>query len=347
MKVGSARAAAVEWVMQQASQMNEFLGAYFSGSTVGLPDDEELSVGSDVDVVIVTAHSEPPPKLGKFIYRDALVEATYLTWKQLASVEEVLTSYHLAGSFRVDTIISDPTGCLSRLQKQVSRHFAEEMWVRRRCENARQRVENGLRAIDISAPLHDQIMSLIFPGGVTTHVLLVAALRNPTVRLRYLAAREVLMEYGYDSLYEDLLKLLGCAHLTPERVEQHLDELAQTFDDTASVAKTPFFFSTDITAKARPIAIDGCRELIRAGNHREAVFWIVATFARCHKILAADATPELRRAHYPAFAAIVADLGITSTADIIRRAEDVMKFLPRLWEITEKIILANPNIVAK
>ncbi|MBO1513275.1 hypothetical protein I7822_16620 [Metabacillus sp. BG109] len=346
MKVGLARAAAVEWVMEQASQMNGFRGAYFSGSTVGLPDDAELSVASDVDVVIVTEHSEPPPKLGKFIYRDTLVEATYLPWKLLASVEEVLTSYHLAGSFRVDTIISDPTGHLSRLQKQVSRHFAEELWVRRRCENARQKVEIGLRAIDISAPLHDQVMSWMFPGGVTTHVLLLAALRNPTVRLRYLAAREVLMEYGYDSLYEDLLKLLGCANLTPERVEQHLDELARTFDDTAGVAKTPFFFSTDITAKARPIAIDGSRELIRAGNHREAVFWIVATFARCHKILEVDATPELQRAHYPAFAAIVADLGITSSADIIRRAEDVIKFLPRLWETTEEILLANPNIEA-
>jgi hypothetical protein len=347
MKVGSARAAAVKWVMQHASQENGFRGAYFSGSTVGLPDEAELSVASDVDVVIVTVDSEPPPKLGKFIYRDALVEATYLPWKQLASLEEVLTSYHLAGSFRVDTIISDPTGYLSSLQKQVARHFAEELWVRRRCENARQRIENGLKAIDISAPLHDQVMSWIFPGGVTTHVLLVAALRNPTVRLRYLAAREVLMEYGYDSLYEDLLKLLGCAHLTPECVEQHLEELARTFDDTVSVAKTPFFFSTDITAKARSIAIDGCRELIRAGNHREAVFWIVATFARCHKILEVDATLELQRAHYPAFAAIVADLGITSSADIISRAEDVIKFLPRLWETTEAILLANPDIKAR
>ncbi len=347
MKVGSARTAAAEWVMQHASREAGFRGAYFSGSTIRLPDDAELPAASDIDVVIVTAQAEAPPKLGKFVYRGTLVEVTYLSWNQLASVEEVLTSYHLAGSFRTDTIIADPAGHLRKLQTEVSRHFAERLWVRRRCENARQKIENGLRSIDTSAPLHDQVMSWLFPTGVTTHVLLVAALRNPTVRLRYLAARDVLMEYGHAGLYPDLLKLLGCEHLTPQRVEHHLTELARTFDAAAAVAKTPFFFSTDITAAARPIAIDGSRELIRSGCHREAVFWIVATFARCHKILAADAPPDLQRALAPAFEAIIADLGITSTGDLFRRAEDVIQFLPRLWETTEAILSANPDIVAK
>jgi hypothetical protein len=346
MRVGSARTVATEWVMQYASREAGFQGAYFSGSMISLPDDVEMSSTSDIDVVVVTAKAEPPLKLGKFIYRDTLMEVTYLSWNQFASVEEVLTSYHLAGSFRVDTIIADPTGQLRRLQTQVSRHFAERVWVRRRCENARQRIENGLRAIDTSAPLHDQVTAWLFPTGVTTHVLLVAALRNPTVRLRYLAAREVLMEYGHYHLYTDLLKLLGCAHLTPQRVEHHLDELARTFDAAAAEAKTPFFFSTDITTTSRPIAIDGSRELIRAGYHHEAVFWIVATFARCHKILATDA-PDLQRSLAPAFDAIVADLGITSTGTLIRRAEDVIQFLPRLWETTQAILFANPGIMSK
>jgi hypothetical protein len=53
--------------------------------------------------------------------------------------------------------------------------------------------------------------------------------------------------------------------ISPERVDHHLSELAKTFDAAAAVAKTPFFFSTDITPAARPIAIDGSRELIHAG----------------------------------------------------------------------------------
>jgi hypothetical protein len=344
MRVGFARAAAAQWVMRHARREAGFRGAYFSGSTIGLPDDAELPASSDVDVVVVTAAAQAPLKLGKFVYLDTLVEVTYLPWHRLASVEEVLASYHLAGSFRLDTIIADPTGQLRGLHTQVSRHFAERVWVHRRCENARQKIEDGLRALDTAAAWSDQVTAWLFPTGVTTHVLLVAALRNPTVRLRYLAARQVLSDYGHASLYPDLLALLGCAQLSPERVEYHLDELARTFDVAAAAARTPFFFSTDITPAARPIAIDGSRALIQAGAHHEAVFWLVATFARCHTILAADASPELHRALIPAFDAIVADLGITSTNDLIRRADDVIQFLPRLWETTSAILSANPGM---
>ncbi|TDF95100.1 hypothetical protein [Paenibacillus piri] len=338
MNVGLARAAAAEWVKEHASRADGYCGAYFSGSTIILADDAELPASSDVDVVVVTEQAEPPIKLGKLFYRGTLLEITYLSWNEIASVEVVLTSYHLAGSFRTNTIIDDPTGHLRSLQAEVSRHFAERDWVRRRCANARIKIENGLRSIDASAPLHDQVMSWLFPTGVTTHVLLVAALRNPTVRLRYLAARSALTDYGHADLYPELLKLLGCDQLSPQRVEQHLGELARTFDAAAAAARTPFFFSTDITAAARPIAIDGSRELIQSGSHREAVFWIVATFARCHKILAADAPPELQRTLLPAFEAMIADLGITSAGDLTGRAEQVIRFLPVLWETAEAIM---------
>ncbi|MER5683961.1 hypothetical protein [Streptomyces sp. NPDC002205] len=337
MRVGAARSAATQWVAEHARTDPGFRGAYFSGSTVGLPGDAELSPSSDVDIMVVRAEDSPPAKPGKLRFRDTLLEVSHLPWAELSSADAVLSSYHLAGSFRRDTIIDDPTGRLRALHADVSRRFAEPAWVRRRCEDARHRVESRLAAFDSSAPFHEQVTGWLFPTGVTTHVLLVAALRNPTVRLRYVAAREVLTAYGHDHLYPELLELLGCARIPAPVVRHHLDELADTFDTTARVARTPFLFSSDITVQARPIAIDGSRSLIDRGDHREAVFWIVATFARCHTILAADA-PELHAARTPAFRAAVADLGITSTDDLLRRAEDVDRFLPRLWRTAEEIL---------
>jgi len=346
MRVGAAREAAVDWVMRHARRQDGFRGAYVSGSTVGLAADVEAPIGSDVDVVVVTAHAEPLPKLGKFMHQGALLEVTYLPWRQLASVQDVLASYHLAGSFRVDTIIADPTGEVRRLQVAVSRLFAERVWVRRRCEDARRKAETGLQGIDPAAPWPDQVTAWLFPTGVTTHILLVAALLNPTVRLRYRAVREALVAYGHASLYQDLLRLLGCAELTPQRVDHHLRALARTFDTAAAAAaRTPFFFSSDITPTARPIAIDGSRDLIQAGLHREAVFWIVATFARCHKILAVDAPWDAQRALAPAFDDILADLGIASTDDLLTRAASVIQFLPAVWAAAEAILSANPNIL--
>ncbi|MEV1286324.1 hypothetical protein [Micromonospora sp. NPDC049679] len=344
-RVGLARAAAAEWVMREARHDAGFRGAFFSGSTTWLADDVELPPASDVDVVVVTAN-EAPHKLGKFVYRGVLLEVTYLSFDEFVSADEVLGCYYLASSFRIDTIIDDPTGHLRQLTERISGSFAERVWVRRRCEDAGQRIERGLRAIDVSAPFHDQVTAWMFPTSVTTQVLLVAALRNPTVRLRYLAVRGVLADYGHADLYPQLLDLLGCTRMTRQRVRYHLRELARTFDATAAVARTPFFFSTDITPAARPIAIDGSHELIDRGCHREAVFWIVATFARCHKILAADAPPDLRQQLGPAFEAVVADLGITSTEDLLSRAADVTRFLPSLWATTEAILSANPDVSA-
>jgi hypothetical protein len=51
-KVKIARAAAVKWVLEQASRETWFEGAYFSGSTVDLPENAELPESSDIDVVL-------------------------------------------------------------------------------------------------------------------------------------------------------------------------------------------------------------------------------------------------------------------------------------------------------
>lgn len=343
MKVGVGRAAAAGWVAEHAAGGAGFRGAYVSGSTVGMAADAELPAASDIDVVVVTAEDEPPVKPGKFRYRGALLEVSYVPWAQLASAEEVLGAYHLAGAFRTDTVLDDPTGRLRVLQARVAREFAARPWVRRRCEDARRRVETRLAAIDPAAPLHEQVTGWLFPTGVTCHVLLAAALRNPTVRLRYPAAREVLSDYGQLALYPGLLDLLGCRDLTAQRVQHQLDALTATFDATAEVARTPYFFRSDISADARPIAIDGSQALIDRGEHREAVFWIVATFARCHSLLAADA-PDLHGALAPAFRTVLADLGIGSAADIRPRAEATLRFLPRVWQAAEHIMAANPDI---
>lgn len=306
---------------------------------------DELPAGSDVDVVVVITDGVAPAKPGKFAWEGVLVEVTYLTWEDISSAEVILASYHLAGSFRKDTILADPTGRLAELQAVTIREYARRPWVVRRCESAERRIVEGLGRMDRSAPLHDQVMAWLFPAGVTTHVLLTAGLRNPTVRLRYLAARELLRAYGLLEAYEGLLELLGCASMAAVRVEHHLGALADVFDRTVPLARTPFFFVSDITAQARPIAIDGSRELIQKGRHREAVFWIVATYARCLKILDTDA-PSLRAAFTPGFEELIGDLGITSPADLAPRAQQVLDYLPHLREVAAAVLAANPEIQA-
>lgn len=344
MKVGMAKNIAAKWVNEVGSKGEGFLGAYISGSTAEMADDAELQETSDVDIIVVT--DKPTTlKLGKFQYEGILLEVTHIPQAEFASVEEVLISHHLANSLKKNTILGDPTGYLTGLQSQVAKQFAERVWVMRRCRNVLDKIESILKGIDTAAPYYDLVTQWLFPTGITTHVLLLAALRNPTVRRRYQAVKEVLVQYGYDAFYQKLLELLGCMELTPQSAEIHLKNLEKTYDAAVKAARTPFSFREDITVKSKIIAIDGSYRLIEEGYHREAVFWMAATYARCHKILAADAPAGIQKELLPDFKNFMLELGISSDKDIISRSERVIQFLPELWNITEEIINKNPGVL--
>lgn len=344
MIVKDAKDAARRWVIEEARKVPGFYGAFFAGSTNWLADDAVLPATSDVDVMVVITDPDPPDKPGKFVYRGVILEVSYLPSNLFRSPELVLGHYHMAGGFRTPSVILDPSGQLTELQAAVSRDYAERRWVYKRCEHARANVLRHLRSLDESEPFHDEVTAWLFATGVTTHVLLVAGLKNPTVRRRYAAARELLAEYDFLDFYETLLELLGCARMSRARVERHLGALADVFDAAKAVVGAPFFFASDISDVARPISIDGSRELIERGYHREAVFWMVATYSRCQKMLYHDAPAEMKGGFVHGYRQLLGDLDITSFADLQQRGERVQAFLPWLWEVAEAIMAANRSI---
>lgn len=344
MLVEQAREVARRWVIEEASGAPGFAGAFYHGSTNWLPDDTPLPATSDLDVMVVLDVPDPPLKRGKFRYRGVLLEVSYLPSEQLRSPEVVLGRYDIAGSFRAPGIILDPSGQLTALQAAVSRDYAKRRWVSRRCEDARDRVLRNLRSLDAAAPFHDQVIAWLFAAGVTTHVLLVAGLKNPTVRTRYLAVRNLLAEYGQLPFYPTLLELLGCARLGRMQVAHHLDALAAAFDAAKEVIATPFPFAADLSDEGRPVAIDGSRELIARGDHREAIFWMVATYSRCQQVLSRDAPIAMQEEFTPGYRRLLGDLGIMTFADLQRRCEQVEGVLPEVWAVAEAIMAANRDI---
>jgi hypothetical protein len=344
MIVKHAKDTARRWVIQEASKAPGFCGAFFHGSVNWHPDDAALPATSDVDVIVVTAGATPSAKLGKFIYQDVMLDVAYLPSDQLQSPDQVLGTYEIAGSFRTASIMLDPSGQLTKLQAAVSRDYAKRRWVEARCGQARTKVLRYVRSLNEADPLHDQVTAWLFANGVTIHILLVAGLKNPTVRRRYAAVQELLADYGRLEFYETLLEMLGCAQMSRARIEQHLAALADAFDAAKAVIKTPFFFDSDISDIARPIAIDGSRELIERGYHREVIFWIVATQCRCQKALHHDAPAELQERFAPAYRQLLADLGIASFADLQQRSQQVAELLPRVWDVAEAIMAVNAEI---
>jgi hypothetical protein len=329
-------------VNEEASPLPGFAGAFFHGSINWLPEDAVIPPTSDLDVMVVLDAAAPPDKPGKFRYRDVLLEVSYAPRAQFRSSAHILGQYHLAGSFRAASVIADPGGWLRELQQAVARDYAKRRWVRRRCGHARDKILTGF-TLGNDDLFPNQVTAWLFPTGITTHLLLTAGLRNPTVRTRYLAARELLTEYGELDLYDALVRLLGCAEMSQARAEEHLAALAAAFDSATRVIETPFFFAADISDVGRPVAIDGSRELIAQGDHREAVFWMAATYSRCQLVFHHDA-PELYERFDGGYRALLGDLGIASYADLERRYAETVRLVPQVWDVAERIMAANQAI---
>jgi hypothetical protein len=338
MRVSQARRIARDWVLDEGSRLPGFAGAYVAGSITWMSDDAELAPTSDLDLNLVfDATAEALPARHKLVRQGVLLELTHLPLDLVRTPEQVLGHAALAGGLRVPSVLLDPTGHLTALQAAVARSFADPVWVRRRCEDAQTRFLAYLDGLSQPRPSHEQVIGWVFGTSGTTLLPLIAALRNPTVRRRYVAARELLAERGQLDLYEELLGLLGCRTMRRAQAEHHLDALAEVFDAATAVIKTPFPFATDLSALARPIAIDGSRELVARGLHREAVFWLVVTHARCQAVFAADA-PALLEQFAPGYRALLTDLGIETLADMQQRAEQVRTLLPRIWAVVEELI---------
>ena len=333
MLVSQAIAAAAAWT-QAYAKTYPILGAVLNGSVLERSDGDLLPESSDVDINLI-AEEAPEQKPGKFRFQGALLEASFLPFSMVDPMEKALTTYEIAGAFRSPRgLLRDPSGRIRPIVAYVSERFAQPEWVRVRCENVYRKILRGTGSYREDLPLLDNINCWLFPTGILTHAILVAALRNPTVRLRYLRSRAVLDDWNRLDVYEALLEPLGCSNMTASQALRHLQGLERTFDLAAARRQTAFPFQNDIDPAARAVAIGGSLDLIEAGNPREAVFWMAATYERCHRILAADA-PELHEARLPHFLAFLADLGVTTHADLRQRFKQVEGLLPLVREVVD------------
>lgn len=339
MNVAQARDVARRWAIETLTSLDGVVGAFLHGSITWRADADPIPPASDVDLIVaVEPHADPIPT-GKREVDGVLLDVSTIPEAEIVTPEEVLGRYHLASSFRVDGILHDPTGRLSDLQSQVGAAWYRRDWVTARSADARDKV---LRAPLPAphAPLEIQVIGWVFPAGVTTHVLLAAGTRNPTVRTRFVLCRDLLLRYAMPDLHERLLGLVGAQHLSAAEVTTMIDVLEPVYDEAASLPPSPVPFTGDIKPDTRHIAIDAARQLVSDGLHREAVFWIVVTWARCQVI---------RR--HTGFN-VDADLGWLRLLDTIgvdpgnltASAEATHSAMPAVWDAALAIIAANPEI---
>jgi hypothetical protein len=343
LSISQAKTIARQWLAEHATSQAGFVGALVHGSAAYLAEDATLAATSDLDILIILDGALPAQKVGKLRYQNLVLEVSPVAYAEVATPAQILASSHYAGSFRAGAILADPTDQLYSLCQIVAANFTKRSWVQRRCEHVEQKIHTNLTNLEHANELHDQVASWLFATGLTTHLILVAGLQNPTVRQRYLATRELLTRYRLADCYPSLLDLLGGSHLSQQRISYHLEQLAELFDTASRVIRSPLPYAADISGIGRPIAIDGSTTLIQQGNHHEALFWLAATYTRCINVLHLDA-PDLIQHYRPRFLGFLEDLNISSVHDLRTRRAHLITILPEVWGIAQRVMQANQEI---
>jgi hypothetical protein len=328
--VDEARGVVARWVHAQVAVDPAFRGAFLTGSATDLPGGAPLPRSSDVDLAVLLAASStaavdrrapgatagptgsaaPGRRSGKQLVEGVLVDVSYLDERTLADPAWVAASFVFAPSFRGGQVLADPTGHLGRLEAAIAPSFDGPAAVRARTADVHRRIRARLTALDPHAAWADLVPHWLFPTSLTAVAWLVAALRMPTVRLRYLRARAVTPA----AEYERLLALLGCADVTPGLVARHLDAVAERFDEAAAVLAT-----------TGPAAGPACATAVAASHPPSSAESTAAPPAEREP---AD-RPAAPAAHSPAgrgpTRAVVADLtGLRSTTDVLTRRDALL-----------------------
>lgn len=344
MDVKQAKDIARQWVHHESPRIEGFYGAYFVGSINWMPDEAAFPLSSDIDVIVIYEGSEPPGEHCIFPYCGIIIEVNYQRSDHFQSAEEILGNYPTACHFTTSNIIDDPSGQLTKIHQAVAKDYARRKWVYKRCEHARDMTLATLTWLKESDPLHDQVFNWLIATLIPAHILLVAGLKNPTVRKGLVAARELLTRYGQMKIYPAMLDILGSTNISRAKAESHLNSLAQMYDVAKNLLRTPFYSATEISDDAQKINIEGMMQWIEQGDHKEAMYWIAVIYSFCQKVLYNDASKEVQDRFTPAYMHLLSDLGIHSFSDLKNRNKQNEETLPVVWSVAEAIIATTSRM---
>ena len=278
------------------------------------------------------------PTRDKIVVDGVALDVSPIDRAELELPERVLGAYHLAGSLRSpDSVLHDSNGWLGAIQQEVASRFGERHWVEVRCDHARQRSAGYLERMTTATGDVERMMSWLFAAGVTTHIMLTAALRNPTVRNRYPATRAMLRELGHTDMYEPLIDLLDPGKTSARKATTYVGILGPLFDRAMRSRRTWFHFADDISPAGRIGAIDGSAKLIQDGLPREAMFWIGVTTARCMAILECD-DPGGQTEFAGMFRDLAGQLRIGTADEGAARATEFQRVLPTIRQNAQLLI---------
>jgi hypothetical protein len=359
MNVRQAKETARAWVEANVEAWTGLRAAHLVGGITSLPDEAPFPATKDVDVHLIVDEDSatrevdgPGWNLLEISYGGLAIEAGVKSLADYVSAEAVLANPEIAYHLTVDSILFDPTAWLRALQEPVRRDYPRRDWVLARLAHERRGFAGAfdfLRSVGATWGASGEVNILGYTTTFLAAALSVARLCPPRLGGGTLIhLREHLAAQGRLDLHEEVLTVLGTGNASPQRAAQVLREGAEAFDLALELRHRPHPFlpgEHKLYPHLRPYVVDGSRDMIAAGYHREALPWIAALSLATTDLILFAGPEEVRLKFVARRAVLLRELGFDSEAARAAKREQMRCLGERVFALADEIAAANPAIV--
>jgi hypothetical protein len=355
MNVARAKQTVRAWVEANTAQWPGLRAAHLVGGVNRLPDEAPFPSNKDIDLHLVFAEDSPilraeDPFMNilEVSHAGLAIEAGVKSVAGYRSPDLVLCNPEIAYHLTVDSVLYDPSFLLRDLQSEVRRGYPLRRWVHARLDHERHGLDRAF-AMRPAAAAHlgasGEVGILGFSMTFLTAVLQVAQLQAPRIGSgMLLRMRESLTTCDRLDLYDDVLTLFDLQNVTPNQVEDLLNEGVEAFDLAVGLRKTPHPAQHKMHRHLRPYFAEACRGMVAAGNHREALFWGILFCLTSTDIILADGPAAAQ----PSFAAyqrrFLQTVGMDDAHTRAIKFSDAERLADRFLALAEEIVARNPDI---
>lgn len=95
----------------------------------------------------------------------------------------------------------------------------------------------------------------------------------------------------------------------------------------------------------RPYVVEGAKEIIDEGHHREAMFWIAPGVVLSNTAIQLDA-PEAEKPQFEAKVIhLLFDMGLSTSRDVESRLQRAKELTENILNVADDIVSRNPEVI--
>lgn len=358
MNVHSVTETVQQWIDEQRPRWPGFRAAHLTGGITTMAPDDDYPGHKDVDMHLIFDDDSPllnqPDtfmSIFQINYQGINIEAGLKPISLYASAEIILANpeiaYHLTEG--VASTLFDPDGLLEALRPEVTVGYRQRRWVRARLAHQRAGLDGALALYPMATQTwgtSGEFMILGYTSTFLSAALGVATVAPPRMGSKiFVRLRKRLETLGRLDLYDELISILYRHDFQPEFVWKILGESTEAFTLAVDVRQKPHPFQHKLHRHLLPYYVEASREMLLAGDHREAFGWAATFYSASVDVILADG-PEDVKPHFAARqAALLRPFGAVSDEARARRLTRATRLYDRVFALAEEIIATNPVIV--